>query len=245
MKIQSTEKVRDLVSKYPGATPVLKHFGIDHRQQGGKSMSKACAEAKIPFSIFEKQLREGNFHSGEKVTYWRTARLTELVPHILECHHSFIKREAPKVELSLQNVIRLYGKRYPEAYEILAIFRALAEDMGQHEDREEQLLFPYIMEMEASSGSSVRFPSADFGPVDGLIFAMMQEHGAASELRQQVAELTRHYVPPPGADAELVQLYKILFDLDCDLHRHLYLENNFLYPRALKLFYQELPADVS
>ncbi|HEY7403699.1 MAG TPA: hypothetical protein VIB39_09270 [Candidatus Angelobacter sp.] len=237
MKIQSTEKVRDLVSKYPGAAPVLAHFGIHYSQSAGQSIGEACANASIHFPDFARQIYEGNFHSGEEVTYWKKAPLGELVEHIVEHHHAFVKNESPRIEVMLQAAVRQFGTQYPEVQQILEIFRALTEDMGQHGDREEQLLFPFIRELAASANAG---KTSTFAPekVDSLIFALMQEHAAAAGLREKITELTRHYTVPRGARPEKSELYKALFDFECDLHRHLYLEDNFLYPRTLKLSYQ-------
>ena len=243
MKIQSTEKVRDLVSKYPGATPILEHFGIYYSQCASQSIGEACASASIHFRDFARQINEGRFHSGEDVTYWKTAPLDELIEHIVDCHHAFVKSETPKIDLQLQSAANQYGDWLPELKQILEIFRAISDDMAQHGDREEQVLFPYIRELAISTNAS---SMSDFGlkSMDNMIFAQMKEHEAASGLREKIEELTLHFTAPKATGSEIKELYKALFDFECDLRRHLYLEDNFLYPRALELFYlQQSPAD--
>ena len=241
MKIQSTERVRDLVSKYPGAGPVLQHFGIHYNQHDGRSIGEACASASIHFRDLARQINEGHFHSGEEVTSWKTAPLGKLVEHIIDCHHAFVKSEGPKIEQLLQEAVRQYGGQYPQLEQIQEIFCALSEDMGQHGDREEQVLFPYIRDLAESTSAGSSANDIGLKNMDSMIFAQMQEHSAAMGLREKIEELTRHFRAPKDAGPEVRELYKALFDFECDLRRHLYLEDNFLYPRTLGMFFKRHP----
>ncbi|HXR97717.1 MAG TPA: iron-sulfur cluster repair di-iron protein [Terriglobales bacterium] len=220
----SKKTVAEIALDKPASVRVFEELGIDYCCGGNVSLEQACAHAGVSFSDVQHKLASLDAPAGEDRD-WSRVGLDELTTHIVERHHAFIRREAPHIELLLAKVVARHGAGNPEYATIEETFRAVSSELMAHMLKEEKVLFPLIAALEAGATSSVRAP----------ITRMMAEHDDAATLLRQIRSLSHDFVPPDGACPTLRATLASLDGFERDLHLHVHLENNLLFPRALAL----------
>jgi regulator of cell morphogenesis and NO signaling len=129
----------------------------------------------------------------------------------------------------------VHGNNHPELFELRATFEGLAQELGAHLMKEEMVLFPYIIRMEETVIEKVPIPPPPFGSVQNPVSMMEHEHDSAGSALRSLRETSHGYTVPPDACASFQTLYKTLAEFEADLHQHIHLENNILFPRAIEL----------
>ena len=173
--------------------------------------------------------------SPEDAARWKDAKLADLAAYIVEQHHAFVRREAPRLEALTGKVAEKHGERNPELSSIRDLFAAIAQEFFAHMMKEENLLFPYLSQMESAVLAGEPVPPPFFGSVQNPIARMLAEHDDAGELLAQIRKLAGGFHPPDDACPSYRALYHGLEEFERDLHRHIHLENNILFPRAVNL----------
>jgi regulator of cell morphogenesis and NO signaling len=166
---------------------------------------------------------------------WATRPLSELIGNIVEQHHGFVRRETPRLVGLLAKVKAKHGPTHPQVAQIESLFLAMAQELSTHMLKEEQVLFPHIERLEKAALSGAPAPEAFFGSVSRPIANMAAEHDDAGAILSQLRELSNGYTTPAGACPTFVALYRGLEDFEHDLHQHVHLENNILFPRAIDI----------
>ena len=149
--------------------------------------------------------------------------------------HSYIRQEAPRLNALLVKLVGKHREGHPELVTIQEIFAALAQELHAHLLKEEQVLFPYLQRMELAAGQGSELPSACFDSVGTPIARMLAEHDDAGALLSRMRSLSNNYQAPADACPTYLGLYRGLEDFERDLHRHIHLENNILFPRAVRM----------
>lgn len=226
--------IRDIVSAHPGSMEVFEQSGIDFCCHGHQSLAEACRQADIPpgevlarLAALERSL------PAEEMMHWERASLRQLIGYIVHHHHEYTRRavQATRALLAQLN----HEGATPELAAIAQAFDRLAREMLFHIAKEEHGLFTRIERLEVvSRGETPPAPPMRAGEAS-TIRHMMEDHDAAGALITEIKRLAGGYVAPPGASANLHLLYRELQEFERDLHRHVYLENNILFPRALRL----------
>lgn len=226
-------KVGEIAAENPSSVRVFESLGIDYCCGGKKSLSDACSGADVPVDrVLELLAKAESDSQGEQTESWAEEPLANLIAHIIEEHHEFVRREIPRIESLLKKVVARHGQIYLEIPQIEQLFEAVGREMSTHMLKEEQVLFPYIERMEAASLRRKPMPPAFFGSVTRPIAHMMADHDNAGALVARIHVLSSGYALPEGACATFRALYEALADFERDLHRHVHLENNVLFPRA-------------
>jgi regulator of cell morphogenesis and NO signaling len=228
MELVSEKTVRDLASTNPGAARIFESFGIDYCCGGERSLSEACLTAKVNIQEVMRALEHPS--TLQEYRDWQIAQLSELAKHIVEKHHAYVRAEIPRLIALLAKVARVHGQNHPELERVEASFQALAEELTLHLLKEERMLFPYIVQLEGG-----RPTLAMFGTVQYPVRMMMMEHDSAGELLRKMRELTNGYAVPEDGCMSYQTLYRALSEFESDLHQHIHLENNILFPRAIAL----------
>lgn len=200
-------------------------------------MGEACANAGVKVENLERMLAEAELADvkGNGSLDFRTVTLAELISHILDKHHAYTKEEMVRLEALIQRVIGAHGENHPELLRLGSLFQQLCADLRPHMFKEEQILFPYIIEMERSALQNRPAPIAPFGTVNNPVRMMMMEHETVGELLCQLRALSSNYLVPPDACISYQTLYRALEAFEQDLHQHIHLENNILFPRAVEM----------
>jgi regulator of cell morphogenesis and NO signaling len=221
------------VLENPGATRVFEKLGIDYCCGGQKPLEEACAAANQPLEYVLATLQAEQYTPGAAGNQdWRQASLASLVEHIKSTHHVFVRTEAPRIAALLEKVCGKHGANHPELHAVHETFMALEQELQSHLMKEEQVLFPYIVATEQLQGTGATPPSC-FGTVKNPIRMMLFEHDSAGAALRQMRETTHDYAPPTDACISYQTLYQALAGFEADLHQHIHLENNILFPRAI------------
>jgi regulator of cell morphogenesis and NO signaling len=236
MNVDLNRTVRDLAVENPAATRIFEKFGIDYCCGGSKSLREACAEANVaPDRLLESLQTAGQTKSTKGNKDWKSEPLSDLIDHIVETHHAYTREELDRLEPLLAKVCSVHGQRHPELLKIRQLFGGLSQELTMHMMKEEQVLFPYIKRMEEAVLERRPIMPSMFGTVQNPVQMMMYEHDSAGQALHEMRELSTGYMPPQDACVSFQTLYRALDELEHDLHQHIHLENNILFPRAVKM----------
>jgi len=232
MPITAAKTVRELAVEIPNATRVFEKLGVDYCCGGHKPLDEACVEANISVDRVLAELEKSVDTSTDTTTRdWNEAPVAELVDHIINKHHAYVKSEIPRLQALIVKVVSVHGKNHPELESVQAAFGELAAELVAHLQKEELILFPYVKKM-ASGGHTA--PSC-FGTVQNPIRMMMAEHDNAGARLREMREATSNYTLPTDSCFSYGTLFSALVQFEADLHQHIHLENNILFPRAIEL----------
>ena len=235
MEFNSETKTKDIALSSPAARQVLEDAGLDYCCGGGKSLHEACLHANVSSEEILSRLRENAKGTGPEDLNWMAARLCELTRHICGRHHRYVREAIPRTQVLLDKVATKHGANHTELMDIGKLFAAVGREMIMHMQKEEQILFPYIDALERAVNAHGSVEPPFFQTVKNPISAMMQEHDTAADLVRQIRFVTSEYTPPVDACTSFKALYDALKKFEADLHRHVHLENNVLFPRAVEL----------
>jgi regulator of cell morphogenesis and NO signaling len=167
----------------------------------------------------------------ERAVDFQKLSLTQLITHIVDTHHVFTKSEMSRLRALVTKVIGAHGANHPELLTVGELFQRLCADLEPHMFKEEQVLFPYIIRMEKAETVLL----APFGTVKNPIRMMMMEHDTAGDILRKLRAVTSDYRVPSDGCISYQTLYQALQGLEKDLHQHIHLENNVLFPKAVEL----------
>ncbi|HLG16235.1 MAG TPA: iron-sulfur cluster repair di-iron protein [Blastocatellia bacterium] len=228
--------VREVAVEVPGATRVFEKFGIDYCCGGSATLRDACARAGITIDEVNQAMDGGSEEAAPIPDVdWATAPLTGLTSYIIAKHHTFTSEELNRLGLLLGKVCSVHGANHPEMLRIQDLFASLTRELLPHMMKEERVLFPYIDEMDEAVRSNRAKPHPFFGTVQNPIRMMMQEHETAGEVLRQIREASNNFAVPSDACFSFQTLYPALEAFEADLHQHIHLENNILFPRAAEM----------
>jgi regulator of cell morphogenesis and NO signaling len=237
MSVVTTKTVRELALENPAATRVLEKLGIDYCCGGNKTLEQACAAAQLPIDevLDSLEMAEQTRRTTEKVSDWQKESLAELVEHIKNTHHQYTREEIARLGPLFQKVCSVHGKNHPELLHIRASFQGLSQELTMHMMKEEMMLFPYIVRMEEAVLQNEPVLPPPFGSVQNPVSMMEHEHESAGNALRAMRQASGGYKPPADACVSYQTLYQALAEFEADLHQHIHLENNILFPRAVAM----------
>jgi len=233
MTVQENQTVREIAISNPGAARTLEKFGIDYCCGGEKSFAEACSSAKANMEQVVAELERSQTEVEEPD--WQKATLAELAGFIVSKHHVFTGEEIARLLPLIAKVVGVHAQNHPELREIQELFRGLADELTMHMMKEERMLFPHIVQLEEAKRTGRRPAPAMFGSVQNPVRMMMLQHDSAGDALRKIREITGGYAVPADACVSYQTLYGALLEFEADLHQHIHLENNILFPRAVEL----------
>jgi len=235
--IHSETTVREVALQIPQSTRLFEKLKIDYCCGGNQPLAKACAAAGIDVGNVMEKLGEMDRSNSQEANAldFQNASLPELIEHIVNTHHVFTKSEMDRLEALTVKVINAHADNHPELIQLGDLFQRLCADLKPHMFKEEQVLFPYIVAMTHAAEQNRPGPFAPFGTVKNPVRMMMSEHDTAGQILRELRVLTADYKVPPDACISYQTLYEALENFENDLHQHIHLENNLLFPKALDL----------
>jgi regulator of cell morphogenesis and NO signaling len=215
---------------------VLKKHGIDFCCGGRKTLKQACDEAHVDLTAVEAELNNSHTQpvTGQAFDFNRWTP-DFLADYIYNQHHLYYYQEGQVIVDLLEKVVARHGAHFPELYKLADLFLQLQQELNTHFIKEERVLFPFIKELVKAKNSRDRSALAGYPAMNGPVQMMEADHEAAGEVLAQIREVTNNFTPPAGSGNSFQLLYKKIHDLDADLHQHIHLENNILFPKALAL----------
>jgi len=235
MKPDVNQTVREIAIEHPATVRVFESLGIDYCCGGKRSLQDACQRAGVPVERALDLLAGVKVDSTTDTAEWGGASAQELVRHIVGQHHSYVRSETPRLMIMFEKVVRRHGQAHPELASIRDLFNALTEELSVHMHKEENVLFPYFEQMESAVARGTAPPPVVFGSVKMPISRMLADHDDAGELLARIRALSNEYHAPDSACPTYRALYHGLEEFERDLHHHVHLENNILFPRALHM----------
>ena len=221
MTIQADTPVGQIATEYPMATKVFARHGMDFCCGGGAPIQKVCDSKGLDVAAVLDEIREAVADPDSDVERWDAAPLEDLITHILTTYHEPLKEELQRLEFMARKVNTVHGSKMPEVLsELLSTVLALKVELEEHMAKEEQILFPLILQGRGAMAG-------------GPIAVMEQEHQSAGDALERLRELTGDFEVPPGACNTWRALWHGLAALETGTHQHIHLENNILFPRAL------------
>jgi regulator of cell morphogenesis and NO signaling len=237
MSITAEKTVRELALENLAATRVFEKLGIDYCCGGNKSLEEACRTANLPMGevLDSLEMAEQSARTVQNDRNWPTELLADLVAHINSTHHKYTREEMARLGPLFDKVCSVHGKNHPELLQVRASFQGLAQELTMHMMKEEMVLFPYIVRMEESVIQKEPVLPPPFGSVQNPVSMMEHEHDSAGNALRAMREASSGYAPPSDACVSYQTLYKALAEFEADLHQHIHLENNILFPHAIAM----------
>jgi regulator of cell morphogenesis and NO signaling len=233
----ATQTVRELALERPNATRIFEQLRIDYCCGGSRPLAEACAATGVDVETVVRLLEApAEAHEqGDAAMHFQTASLTTLMTYIVDTHHSFTRQEMERLSALLEKVCAVHGQKHPELLEVKLLFQELCSDLTPHMFKEEQVLFPYLERLEAAATNQRALPPPPFGTVRNPVRMMMLEHDTAGDLLQRIRAVSADYTVPADGCPSYQTLYQALVAFEADLHQHIHLENNLLFPRAVEM----------
>lgn len=227
--------IGDIVAEDYRAAGAFKKFGLDFCCGGKRTVAEACTKKGVDVEELQRELRSALRHDAGEADYasWPADLLVE---YIVSMHHRFVRDKLPEIEAYARKVAKVHGSSYPALNEMLEVFLRLRDEMTEHLAKEEHLLFPYIKELvEVDSKGQAPGTALEGGTPRQAVEMLESEHEEAGRLVAELEELSGGFTPPEDACPTFRVYFRNLEGFRDDLHKHVHLENNILFPCALEL----------
>lgn len=231
----SASSIGEIVTGDFRTAAIFEKYSLDFCCRGGKTIEQACSEKSLDpdrvladlQSLATRQTRPGPDPGAMPAD--------QLVGYIVETHHAYVRSALPAILAHTQKVASVHGEHHPEVIEIARRFATVAEELQKHMQKEERILFPYVKQLSLAAETGARIPRPPFQSALNPIRMMEAEHQFAGDEMYGIRSLSSGYVPPGDACTTYRVSYQELEQFELDLHRHVHLENNILFPRAIAL----------
>jgi regulator of cell morphogenesis and NO signaling len=237
MNMSALKTVRELALENSAATRVFENLGIDYCCGGGQSIEEACRTANVRVDEVMRSIEAAGrtTPAAAEDRHWQSEPLAELIAHIQDRHHKYTREEITRLNPLFEKVCSVHGKNHPELLKMREVFRGLAEELTMHMMKEDRVLFPYVIRLESAVTRNEPIPAAPFGAVKNPVTMMVHEHDSAGEALRALRQASNGYTPPQDGCLTFKTLFNALAEFEADLHQHIHLENNILFPRAIEM----------
>tara|TARA_R110002073_G_scaffold174557_7_gene331790 strand:+ start:5917 stop:6633 length:717 start_codon:yes stop_codon:yes gene_type:complete len=234
MNINEKNTVAEIVVKNIKAAHIFKKYGIDFCCGGGITVEKACEKNQANYNNIKAEI-EALDNTTEKRYNYDKWELDFLIDHIVNIHHTYVQESIPILLQYANKVAKVHGHHYSELLEINTLVNNVVKELSAHLKKEELVLFPYIKKLVSAIKDGTEIEKPHFGTLENPIQMMHEEHDYAGNVFKRIALLTNNYTTPDGACNTFRALYSKLEEFEQDLHQHIHLENNILFPKAITL----------
>lgn len=231
----TTTTIGEIVAEDFRTAAVFSKYGIDFCCKGHRTIEEVCEKKNIPpdqlLNILNEAMAGTN---GQNIDYasWPSDLL---IDYIEKKHHRYVEEKTPVLRQFLDKLCKVHGERHPELFKVNELFMLSAGDLASHMKKEELILFPFVRQMVHAKEDGRPIHAPHFSTVENPIAMMKHEHEAEGERFEQIAEITNQYTPPADACNTYRVTYAMLKEFEQDLHTHIHLENNILFPRAIAM----------
>lgn len=236
MTINKNHIIGELVAQDYRTASVFRKYGIDFCCQGHRTIQEACEKKDIDPNVVLNELEQvAKNEQDNRSTDYASWPLNVLANYIEVKHHRYVESKILEIEPYLDKICKVHGAHHPELFEIQQQFKASAGELTAHMKKEEFILFPFVRKMAKAKQEGIKVSAPRFGTVKNPVQMMMDEHAAEGDRFGRIEALSNHYTPPQDG----CNTYRVTFDLlkefEQDLHLHIHLENNILFPKAIAL----------
>lgn len=235
MNITNQSIIGELVALDYRFAPVFQKHKIDFCCQGNRTIEDACDKKNVSASALIAELDAGTSSQDSGGIDFNSWPLDLLADYIEKKHHRYVDSRITEIKPMLDKIVKVHGAHQPELFEIQKLFLESAGELTAHMKKEEFILFPFVRKLVAASRGEEELSQAHFGTVANPVSMMMDDHAVEGERFRKIAELSDDYTPPKGACTTYIVTFSLLKEFEQDLHLHIHLENNILFPKAIEL----------
>ena len=231
----TTTTLKNIVTKDFRAAAVFEKYSLDFCCRGGKTVEEACREGGLdPENVLDELKKLDGAGTGPDGRYaeWPLDFLSD---YIVNTHHAYVRGAIPVLDAHTRKIVSVHGANHPELVEIAGHFQAVAAELASHMMKEERILFPFIKTLALADRNPGTFRMPPFGTVRNPIAMMEAEHRNAGDALAAIRALSGGYAPPEDACTTYRVTFQELKQFEQDLHQHVHLENNILFPKAVAI----------
>jgi regulator of cell morphogenesis and NO signaling len=225
-KFKTEDAIGQIVAEFPGASEIFYKYNVDFCCGGDRPLSEAISTQGLDEKKLIQELNtryQGFSENNEKFTDWAKESPSKLIEYVVNNHHAYLNVELPKISKLLLKILGVHGKNHEELFKVHRLFNNLRTELEAHLVKEEEFLFPLIVEYEKGKDEKVKNAALK------IIDEIEQEHTGAGDIIKELREITDHYNTPKDACGTFELTYKKLLELEVDLFQHIHLENNILF----------------
>lgn len=235
MEKNITQTIGSFVANDYRTATVFQKYGIDFCCKGGRTIEEVSRKKNIPSEQLLNELEKAVQNANGLGIDFRTWSPDLLADYIEKKHHRYVRQTTPALIQFLDKLCEVHGINHPELFEIRSEFAESAQQLALHMEKEEQILFPFIRKMIASGVNNPATAATNISEIQNPIEIMMQEHENEGDRFRKIAELSNNYSTPADGCTTYRVAYSLLKEFESDLHFHIHLENNILFPAALEI----------
>ena len=235
MNVLEQITIGEYVAKDFRTAAVFSKYGIDFCCKGNRTIEEACEKKNLDFAQIEKEVSQLLETKSDGAIDFKSWPTDLLIDYIEKTHHRFVEDKSAVLLPFLDKLCKVHGQSHPELFEINGLFQGCASELAQHMKKEENVLFPFIKQMEDAIRTGQAIEQPHFGTVENPIAMMKHEHENEGDRFVKIAELTNNYTPPSDACNTYKVTFAMLQEFEQDLHKHIHLENNILFPKSIEM----------
>ncbi len=227
--------IREIVASDYRTAAIFQRHGLDFCCRGFRTVEQGCRDAGADEAALLRDLDAVLTTPASGVPRFASWDARTLITYIVGNHHAYVRETLPALLRHTAKVASVHGGRHPDLVHIATLFARVADEMTDHMAKEERVLFPLIAALEASAEGEDRSPQAPAVAVESPIRMMEADHRFVGDAMAEIRHLTGNYIPPSHACATWRVAFQELEAFERDLHDHVHLENNVLFPKAVAL----------
>ncbi len=235
MNITPERTIGSIVAEDYRSAAVLTRYGIDFCCKGGRSVQEVCEKKNIDQHQLAEDITALLARDAKGADDVRNWPLDKLADHVETVHHRYVEERGPIIKQYLDKLCRVHGDRHPELFAIKEEFDDCIGSMAMHMKKEELILFPFVRKLAKSEGAGIPVTAPHFGSVENPVRAMMADHNDEGERFERMKAVSGGFTPPADGCATYAAAFNMLKEFEGDLHLHIHLENNIMFPRAIEL----------
>lgn len=229
------KNIGEIVAEDYRTAQVFKNHKIDFCCRGNRSIQEVADKNKLDANLLLKEIEDVQNQSNSDNIDFKSWPLDLLADYIEKKHHRYVEERIPVLKQYLNKLCQVHGERHPELFEITEHFIASASELAMHMKKEELVVFPAVRKMVQVKQTGGQMDPLHFGTIQNPILVMMQEHDNEGERFRKIEALSDGYTPPADACTTYNVAFSLLKEFEDDLHNHIHLENNILFPKAEEL----------
>ncbi|KIX20333.1 iron-sulfur cluster repair di-iron protein [Flavobacterium sp. 316] len=235
MNILEKQTIGEYVANDFRTASVFSKYGIDFCCKGNRTIEEACSKKGLDAELIQKEIDKIVKSKNSNHTDFQSWPIDFLIDYIKKNHHRYIEEKTPTLLAYLDKLCKVHGSAHPELLLINELFKSSAGELAQHMKKEELILFPFIEKMSNAIRGNFSLEPPHFGKVENPIAMMKDEHENEGDRFVRISELTNNYTPPTDACNTYKVTFLMLQEFEQDLHKHIHLENNILFIKAIEM----------
>lgn len=214
---------------------VFEKYGIDFCCGGKTTLEAACSEKGLDSAALLREIGEIHTTPVDRNLNYAAWALPFLADYIVNTHHAYLNENSARIAAYADKIAAVHGAHHPEVIEIAAVFRQINSDMTEHLRQEEELLFPAVERIDSARKAGAAVLEEDRDIIRAALATLDREHQTIGDAVHRIRHLSNDYALPAGVCTTYALTYRMLKEFEDDLHLHVHLENNILFPKAGRL----------